>query len=123
MGNYCYMDFPGHEIGYMENEFNVTIPANILADMLQELEPVSMDYSKEAYYNNYLTQLMVFLYQSEEYDENSIKQLYEMMEANYGDFIEYIYLNGIAKTSNLEKREYIFNNYIKQTINVKKYIK
>ena len=107
-----------YDISFLSNEKLVS-----LCNYYKEIKNNVKDYLKKSNYNDYLEELIVYLYQSDEYDLDDYNNLFNNIEKDYSTFIEDINLNGIWKTSNIDNIENILDSYIKKTLNRKKLIK
>ena len=94
-----------------------------LCEYYVDIKNNTKDFFKISNFNDYLDELIVYLYQSNQYSGEDLNILFNSIKNNYGAFIEDINLNGIWRTSNVDNIEQIFDCYIKKTLNVKKYIK
>ena len=94
-----------------------------LCNYYKEIKNSVKNYLKLSNYNDYLEELIVYLYQSDEYSIDDYNNLFSNIIKDYSTFIEDINLNGIWKTSNIDNIENILDSYIKKTLNVKKKIK
>lgn len=107
-----------YDISFLSKEKLVS-----LCNYYKKIKNNVKDYLKKANYNDYLEELIIYLYQSDEYNEDNYYILFNNLENDYASFIEDINLNGIWKTSNIDNIEKILDSYIKKTLNGKKLIK
>ena len=71
--------------------------------------------------HDYISLFICYLYQTDKYSIDVYDSIFKDIKNNYDDFVEQLNIKGIDK--NKQNMEYVFDSYINNKLNNKKYIK